>query len=80
MLYRSKGVSPGLTRDLIGKLKVKTLLVDPYTALHLYSGVLPIKSLQLPEWSLRLGLEKMCKYFQEFVPKDLNSVLLMKCE
>jgi hypothetical protein len=52
-------VDPGLRKDQISRLLVKTLLVDPYTPIHFYSGILPIKSIQVPEWSLQLGLKKM---------------------
>jgi hypothetical protein len=41
------------------KFMVKTLLVDPYTPFHLYSGILPIKSLQLPAWSLDAAMRNM---------------------
>jgi hypothetical protein len=58
--YKNK-LQPGLSTDEIAQLTVKTLLVDPYTPIHLYSGILPIKTLQVPEWSLQLGLKKMSK-------------------
>jgi hypothetical protein len=38
------------------------MLVDPYTPIHFYSGILPIQSIQIPEWSMLLGLKKMSKY------------------
>ena len=41
------------------QLMVETLLVDPYTALHVYSGILPISSIQLPSWAIQQGLKNM---------------------
>lgn len=41
------------------KFTVKTMLIDPYTPFHLYTGILPIKSLQLPAWSLDAAMRNM---------------------
>ena len=35
---------------------VKTLLIDPYTPMHVYSLILPITALQLPAWTVQAGL------------------------
>ena len=43
------------------KFMVKTLLIDPYTPIHLYTGILPIKSFQLPAWSLQAAMKNMSK-------------------
>jgi hypothetical protein len=43
--------------------RVKTMLLDPFTPLHLYTPILPIKSLKLPEWSVQTALEKMSAFF-----------------
>jgi hypothetical protein len=53
----------GLLKMQAEKFKVKTLLIDPYTPLHLYSAILPIKSLQLPRWSLESAMRNMSTYF-----------------
>jgi hypothetical protein len=34
---------------------VTTMLVDPYTPLHAYSPILPVKSLSIPEWCIQSG-------------------------
>ena len=52
---------PGMIEAQASQLQVKTLLVDPYTAFHLYTGILPIKSLQLPAWSLGASMRNMSK-------------------
>lgn len=44
------------------KFMVKTLLIDPYTPIHLYSGILPIKSLRLPSWTIQQALKNMSKF------------------
>lgn len=38
---------------------ITTMLIDPYTPVHLYSGILPIKSLQLPGWTLEIAMKHM---------------------
>ncbi|KAL8901692.1 MAG: hypothetical protein Q9207_005078 [Kuettlingeria erythrocarpa] len=54
------------------KLLVKTMLIDPYTPLHVYTPILPITSLQLPAWTVQRALEKMSAFFR------LGPVLLTK--
>jgi hypothetical protein len=53
---------PGLAEAQERKFLVKTMLVDPYTPVHLYSSVLPIKSLQLPGWTLEIAMKNMSTY------------------
>ena len=53
-------------------LLVKTMLIDPYTPLHVYTPILPIKSLQLPAWTVQRALEKMSTFFH------LGPILLTK--
>jgi hypothetical protein len=53
--------SEGLLKSKAEKFRVKTLLIDPYTPLHLYSAILPIKSLKLPGWSLEAAMKNMSK-------------------
>ncbi|KAL8655032.1 MAG: hypothetical protein Q9210_001155 [Variospora velana] len=45
------------------QLLVKTMLIDPYTPLDVYTPILPIKSLQLPAWTVQRALEKMSAFF-----------------
>lgn len=47
------------TQQHTAQLLVKTLLVDPYTPMHVYSGILPITSLQLPSWAINQALKNM---------------------
>ncbi|KAL8927115.1 MAG: hypothetical protein Q9208_002499 [Pyrenodesmia sp. 3 TL-2023] len=54
------------------KLLVKTVLMDPYTPLHMYTPILPITSLQLPAWTVQRALERMSAFFR------LGPVLLTK--
>lgn len=49
------------TQQHTSELMVKTLLIDPYTPIHLYSGILPIKSLQLAGWTIQNALKNMSK-------------------
>lgn len=45
-------------------LKVFTALVDPFTAVHAYTGILPIQSLALPVWTLQSAMDKMTAFFR----------------
>lgn len=54
------------------QLLVKTMLIDPYTPLHVFTPILPIKSLQLPSWTVQRALEKMSAFFH------LGPILLTK--
>ncbi|GIK00102.1 hypothetical protein Aspvir_004117 [Aspergillus viridinutans] len=47
----------------MGAMKVVTAITDPFTAIHAYSGILPIASLQLPPWSVQLALQRMTTFF-----------------
>ncbi len=49
----------GFLKTKAEKLMVKTLLIDPYTPLHLYSAILPIKTIKLPGWSLESAMKNM---------------------
>lgn len=42
---------------------VKAVLIDPYTPLHIYSPILPVKSLQLPAWTVQAAARKMTAFF-----------------
>ena len=43
---------------------ITTLLIDPYTLLHSYSRVLPIKALQLPPWTIEQAFTRMTAFFR----------------
>ncbi|KAJ9607111.1 hypothetical protein H2200_008183 [Cladophialophora chaetospira] len=53
----------GLAQEKLQHSIIKTLLIDPYTPIHLYSGILPINSLQLPGWSLQIAMRNMTAFF-----------------
>jgi hypothetical protein len=57
-------VGNSFAASLAAQFTVKTLLIDPYTALHVYSPILPITSLQLPAWSVQAALQKMSAFFK----------------
>jgi hypothetical protein len=42
---------------------ITTMLIDPYTPVHAYSPILPIKSLQLPPWSIQSAFTRMTAFF-----------------
>lgn len=44
-------------------LRLAGVLFDPFSALHLYSGILPITTLQLPSWSLQSALQSITAFF-----------------
>jgi hypothetical protein len=39
-------------------------IVDPYTAMHIYTGILPIQSLKLPEWTMESAMNNMTAFFK----------------
>ena len=45
------------------RLLVKSMIIDPYTPLHVYTPILPVKSLQLPAWTVQRALQKMSAFF-----------------
>lgn len=45
------------------KMKIAGVLFDPFSKLHIYSGILPIQSLQLPPWSLQAAMQSMTAFF-----------------
>jgi hypothetical protein len=45
-------------------LSVVSALVDPFTAIHAYSGILPVSSLKLSEWIVQQALTKMTAFFR----------------
>ncbi|KAK4948585.1 hypothetical protein LTR10_012589 [Elasticomyces elasticus] len=45
------------------KLSVFGAIVDPFTSLHFYSGILPIQTLTLPPWTIASAMKKMTAFF-----------------
>ena len=41
-----------------------TMLIDPYTALHAYSPILPVKELDLPPWTVQQAFKRMTAFFR----------------
>jgi hypothetical protein len=39
------------------------VLMDPFSSIHFYSGILPIASLALPTWSLQSAMHRMTAFF-----------------
>jgi hypothetical protein len=56
------------------QLQVFGALMDPFTAIHGYSGILPVKELRLPHWIVEKALQKMTYFFKIgplLVPNDV---------
>ncbi|KNC98347.1 uncharacterized protein SPPG_06056 [Spizellomyces punctatus DAOM BR117] len=56
------------------QLTVFGMLIDPFTAVHAYSEVLPIQSLLLPQWALEKALKSMTAFFHMgpyIIPMDV---------
>ncbi|KAF2403812.1 hypothetical protein EJ06DRAFT_579746 [Trichodelitschia bisporula] len=45
------------------KMKLAGVIFDPFSKLHVYSGILPIATLQLPQWSLQAAMQSMTAFF-----------------
>jgi hypothetical protein len=46
------------------KLQIKTLIIDPYTPMHVYSPILPVKALSLPKWTIQSAFKGMTAFFR----------------
>ncbi|KIV76929.1 hypothetical protein PV11_08778 [Exophiala sideris] len=59
---------PKTTSDMAAahnrKYHITGLLIDPYTAIHAYSPILPTKSLQLPAWTIQAAMDRMHAFFR----------------
>ncbi|CAL1698581.1 unnamed protein product [Somion occarium] len=45
------------------QLQVFGMLVDPFTQIHAYTGILPVQVLRLPEWALEQSLKNITAFF-----------------
>ena len=45
------------------QLQMLGTIIDPFSKLHAYTGILPITSLQLPAWTLQQALQRMTAFF-----------------
>lgn len=67
--FATKGDPSGIkyktyTEARTAQYTIKTLLIDPYTPIHAYSPILPIKSLQLPAWTIQRAFTRMTAFFR----------------
>ncbi|KAL7974917.1 hypothetical protein HDV63DRAFT_364666 [Trichoderma sp. SZMC 28014] len=46
-----------------GQLAVFGTIIDPFSPVHLYSGVLPVKELSLPDWTWQGPIDKISAFF-----------------
>ncbi|KAK6516194.1 hypothetical protein TWF506_006105 [Arthrobotrys conoides] len=49
-------------------------LIDPFSAIHVYSGILPVREIVLPNWTWQTAIDKMKAFFHAgpvIVPKDV---------
>lgn len=60
----SSSLSPEQIRDIHhSQFEIVGAVIDPFTAMHGYTGILPITQLKLPPWSVELALKKMTAFF-----------------
>lgn len=52
------------TEARTAQYNITTMLIDPYTPLHAYSPILPIKSLALPNWTVQKAFTCMTAFFR----------------
>ncbi|KPM41414.1 hypothetical protein AK830_g5113 [Neonectria ditissima] len=55
--------SGSYTRELNKELKPIGLIIDPFTPLHAFTGLLPVAKLQLPAWTWQTALGRMTAFF-----------------
>lgn len=53
----------GVVNQHAENLKMLGCIIDPFSDLHLYSGILPIVSLKLPSWTLQQAMQRMTAFF-----------------
>ncbi|KAI1129984.1 hypothetical protein F5Y10DRAFT_290228 [Nemania abortiva] len=56
-------VARDLAKAHAARMTMVGALFDPFSKVHVYSGILPITSLQLPPWSLQKAMERMTAFF-----------------
>lgn len=59
----------GYTALQNSKMMVKLCIIDPYTPLHAYTGILPIKSLQLSSWTVQAAFKNMSEFPSRYKSK-----------
>ncbi|KAF2269962.1 hypothetical protein CC78DRAFT_557805 [Lojkania enalia] len=57
-------ITPNMTSAKNSKYFVTSMLMDPYTAIHGYSPILPTKSLTIPPWTIQTAMDKMHAFFR----------------
>ena len=69
---------PGMpySKALTSQLMIKTLLIDPYTPIHLYPSILPINSLQLPAWTMKDAMKNMSECIFPFLSAEADKTVL----
>ncbi|KAF1949172.1 hypothetical protein CC80DRAFT_429849 [Byssothecium circinans] len=75
---RASGVSSALdvANARNAQLRVFGAIMDPFTSVHGYSGILPVKELRIPHWIVEKALQKMTYFFKAgplLVPQDVPS-------
>lgn len=62
--FTTKTMAPSsLHQQHSSRFTVIPALVDPYTPLHAYTGILPITTLQIPPWAVSSALRRMAAFF-----------------
>jgi len=57
-------------------LRTFGVIMDPFTPIHIYSGILPIKELRLPTWTWQEAMSRMTAFFRVgplLQPKDVEA-------
>ncbi|KAI5811787.1 hypothetical protein DFH27DRAFT_474694 [Peziza echinospora] len=53
-----------LTQQRLKEIKAFGVVMDPFTPVHAYSGILPNKELRLPSWTWQEGIARMTAFFR----------------
>ncbi|KJX99852.1 hypothetical protein TI39_contig350g00002 [Zymoseptoria brevis] len=62
--YNDPLTTPNLTTSRVDRYLVTTMLIDPYTPIHAYSPILPVKSLRLQPWTMHKAFSRMSAFFR----------------
>lgn len=61
--YLHPDQTANMAQSAATKWVVKSVLVDPYTPMHIYSPILPTVALQLPAWTIQAAMKSMSAFF-----------------
>jgi hypothetical protein len=60
---KQQAAAMALAKESWASMTMIGVLMDPFSDIHFYSGILPVASLGLPSWSLQSAMQRMTAFF-----------------